>query len=161
MSARIWKSAKAWDKCAHQKLLVSPFDEHEVADLRKDIITILELGGVLVLERQTSDRRDLPVDWRLLGLVSGRLRRTWDAGGTGSYASGVAIGVGVKLPRILPSFQKEEKNGGSHRSADRKSSSRQQRWRMSSETLTVQPSTWTMQSRWCSKTRSQRRRLST
>ena len=103
---RIWKSAKAWGtpeflhKCAHQKLLESPFDESEVADLRKDIIT-------MVLKRQTSDRRDLPVNWRLFGLVLAASEDV-DAEGVGSYASGVAIGVGVKLPRI-PSFQKEEK----------------------------------------------------
>ena len=96
VSARIWKSAKArttpefLHKCAHQKLLESAFDDHEVADPRKDIITILEQVD-LVLERQVSDRQDLPVDWRLFGLVL------------------AAIGVGVKLPRIPPLLKKKRK----------------------------------------------------
>ena len=57
----------------------------------------------------------------------------------------------VKLPRIPPLFKRRE-NDSSHPSAYRRSSSRQQRWRVSSGTLTAQPSTWRMQSWWCSKT---------
>ena len=162
-SARIWKSAKAWGtyppsppppppppdllhKCAHQKLLESPFDEREVADLRR-VITMLEQGG-LVLERQSNDRRDLLVDWRLWA----------DSGGIGSYASGVGIGVGVKLPRILPLFKKEEEAGTpaqtSGAARDRIGGGRQQRQK------TARPSTWRTRSRWCSRTRSERSRPS-
>ena len=72
----------------------------------KDIITILEQGS-LVLERQTSDRRDLQVDWRLLGLFW-RLRRTW----TRRHRV-VRVGRGhrrrCEAAQDPSSFQKEEK----------------------------------------------------
>ena len=84
-------------KCAHQKLLESPFDEHEVADLRKDTITILEQRG-LVLERQASDRRDLPCRmqafWACSGGFGGRGRRRHRV-----VRVGRGIGVGAPSQR--------------------------------------------------------------
>ena len=113
MSARIWKSAKAWGtpdllhKCAHQKLLESPFDEHEVADLRKDITTILEQGVWYWNGRRATDGTSRSTGG-FFGLVLAASEDV-DAEGIGLYASGVAIGVGVKLPRISPFYKKKRK----------------------------------------------------
>ena len=90
-------------KCAHQKLLESPFDEHEVADLRKDNRGVWYWNG-----RRATDGTSRSTGGFFFGLVLAASERDVDAEGIGSFASGVAVGVGVKLPRILLFFKKEK-----------------------------------------------------
>ena len=135
---------------AHQKLLESPFDQHEVADLRKDTITEGVWNG-----RRATDGTSRSTGG-FFGLVLAGSEDV-DAVGIGSYASGVAIGVGVKLPRIPPLFKKKRnwRLPSQRRPQEQLEAAKVED--VFRDNYRSQPSTWRMQSRWCSKPRSQKK----
>ena len=82
-----------------------PFGAHSVRELKESTIEAQETHG-LELRRDATDRRDLPIDFRYLGLL---LRAAGDPEvHLGPFAKGVRVGVGVRL-RKLPALYTQKK----------------------------------------------------
>ena len=79
------------------KVKACPFEAARVRELKEESLDILSKHG-LVLQRTGQDRRDVPIDFRYLQLL---LTAAQDPEiGLGSFASGVRVGPGARLPRL-------------------------------------------------------------
>ena len=81
-----------------------PFDSQSVRELKDSTVEVLKRHG-FELRRELADRSDLPIDFRYLDLL---LRAAGDLEvHLGSFAKGVRVGPGARLPR-LPAVQSQE-----------------------------------------------------
>ena len=93
-------------KLAMSKVETCPFDEAEIAELKGSVIASLASDG-FELRRQHGDREDVPIDFRFLGL----LLSAADAPevGLGSFAEGVRVGPGSRMPRLPALYRPKKK----------------------------------------------------
>ena len=83
-----------------------PFDAQSVRELKDSTVEALKRHGS-ELRRELADRRDLPIDFRYLDLL---LRAAGDPEvHLGSFAKGVRVGPGARLPKIARAVQSQEK----------------------------------------------------
>ena len=95
-------------KLAMGKVETCPFDDNEIAELKENVVAGLASDG-FELHRQQGDREDVPIDFRLLGLL---LSAPDDPEvGLGSFAQGVRVGPGSRMPRF-PALYDRRRNGG-------------------------------------------------
>ena len=83
-----------------------PFDASEIQDLRQRIIQALADCG-LHLNRAPDDRKDVPVDFRLVQILLTAAEDPEVA--LGNFAPGVRVGPGVRLPRQPALFHAKRK----------------------------------------------------
>ena len=82
----------------------SPFGQKEIAQLKADVISSL-LGLGLKIKTSTEDSQDALLDYRFLELLTAAHDPDVSIG---SFAAGVRVGPGVRLPR-LPALYKAKK----------------------------------------------------
>ena len=82
-----------------------PFGTREISELKTDIVTRLKEHG-LKLRTSVRDRQDVLLDCRFIELLLLAARDPEVA--IGSFAEGVRVGPGVRLPR-LPALYKAKK----------------------------------------------------
>ena len=103
--ARQYGTAKLLMDLALGRVEEMPFPSQEVASLKAEIISALQIRG-LRLNRQAGDRDELPVDFRFIDLL---LRASEDPERhLGSFAQGVKVGPGSRMPR-LPALYKAKR----------------------------------------------------
>ena len=89
----------------------SPFGPKEITQLKADVVASLH-GLGLQLKTSTEDSPDVLLDYRFLELL---LAAAHDPDvSIGSFAAGVRVGPGVRLPR-LPALYKAKKSTGAVR----------------------------------------------
>ena len=87
------------------KVKESPFEKRDIDELKGAVIAELEARGY-TLGRCDSDREDVPIYYRYLGLL---LRVAEDPEvGIGEYAQRVRVGPGVRMPR-LPALYRQKR----------------------------------------------------
>ena len=83
-----------------------PFDPRGVRELKEATVEALQRHG-LELGRKDADRTDLPIDFRYLDLL---LRAAGDPEvHLGSFAEGVRVGPGARLPRLPALYARKKK----------------------------------------------------
>ena len=83
-----------------------PFDPQSIRELKKATVEALKRHG-LELRRKDADRTDLPIDYRYLDLL---LRAAGDPEvHLGSFAEGVRVGPGARLPRLPALYARKKK----------------------------------------------------
>ena len=88
------------------KVKECPFGKGSIRDLKESSLVALGRHG-LSLQRNEEDRRDIPIDFRYLQLL---LTAAEDPEvNLGSFASGVRVGPGARLPRITALYAPKKK----------------------------------------------------
>ena len=88
------------------KVSECPFSPDSIQSLKQSIIVNLASRG-LNLDRQVGDREDVPIDFRCLDLL---LRASRDPEvALGSFAKGVRVGLGARLPRLPALYRPKRK----------------------------------------------------
>ena len=83
-----------------------PFESESIAELKDETIAVLEEHG-LRIERNPTDRSDIPIDCRKMGLL---LNAAKDPDvGLGDFAAGVRVGPGARLPRVPELYPRKKK----------------------------------------------------
>ena len=83
-----------------------PFNVEEIQTLKQNTMGAMERAGIKV-ERMSGDRSDLPIDYRY---VDALLRAAEDPEvNLGSFAGGVRVGPGVRMPRLPALFTKKKR----------------------------------------------------
>ena len=83
-----------------------PFNSTDIADLEQEVIENLSLRG-LHLERGEGDCIDVPIDFRFIDLLLRASQHPEMA--LGSFAKGVRVGPGTRLPRLPALYAKKTK----------------------------------------------------
>ena len=88
------------------KVSECPFSPDSIQSLKQSIVKNLASRG-LNLDRQVGDREDVPIDFRYLDLL---LRASRDPEvALGSFAKGVRVGPGARLPRLPALYRPKRK----------------------------------------------------